>query len=179
METQTKHISQQFNEEMENLRNQVLKMGGLVEQQIGNATNALRKLDVPKAEKVIKNKVGLIKLAEHLGNVSEACKIMGFSRDSFYRFKDPQFLLWRDLPGLLQPDHHQAPRPRLGADEPGGRHGDQGLADEQRGQQRQADGDAQLLEVQVHLVRAREDDRRAVRKPADDARDLAVARLAD
>ena len=40
------------------------------------------------AEKVIKNKVGLIKLAEHLGNVSEACKIMGFSRDSFYRFKD-------------------------------------------------------------------------------------------
>jgi transposase InsO family protein len=40
------------------------------------------------AEKVIKNKMGLIKLAEHLGNVSEACKIMGYSRDSFYRFKE-------------------------------------------------------------------------------------------
>ena len=40
------------------------------------------------AEKVIKSKVGLIKLAEQLGNVSEACKIMGFSRDSFYRFKE-------------------------------------------------------------------------------------------
>jgi len=40
------------------------------------------------AEKVIKNKMGLIKLAAHLGNVSEACKIMGFSRDSFYRFKE-------------------------------------------------------------------------------------------
>ncbi len=40
------------------------------------------------AEKVIKNKLGLIKLAEQLGNVSQACKIMGFSRDSFYRFKD-------------------------------------------------------------------------------------------
>lgn len=40
------------------------------------------------AEKVIKNKMGLINLAEHLGNVSEACKIMGFSRDSYYRFKE-------------------------------------------------------------------------------------------
>jgi transposase InsO family protein len=40
------------------------------------------------AEKVIKNKMGLIKLAEQLGNVSQACKIMGYSRDSFYRFKE-------------------------------------------------------------------------------------------
>jgi transposase InsO family protein len=40
------------------------------------------------AEKVIKNKVGLINLAEQLGNVSQACKIMGYSRDSFYRFKE-------------------------------------------------------------------------------------------
>jgi transposase InsO family protein len=40
------------------------------------------------AEKVIKNKVGLIHLAEQLGNVSQACKIMGYSRDSFYRFKE-------------------------------------------------------------------------------------------
>ena len=38
-------------------------------------------------EKVIKNKVGLLKLAEMLGSVSEACKVMGYSRDSFYRFK--------------------------------------------------------------------------------------------
>lgn len=40
------------------------------------------------AEKVIKNKMGLINLAEHLGNVSQACKVMGYSRDSFYRFKE-------------------------------------------------------------------------------------------
>jgi transposase InsO family protein len=40
------------------------------------------------AEKVIKNKMGLINLAEQLGNVSQACKIMGYSRDSFYRFKE-------------------------------------------------------------------------------------------
>ena len=39
-------------------------------------------------EKIIKPKIGLLKLAEQLGNVSQACKIMGYSRDSFYRFKD-------------------------------------------------------------------------------------------
>ena len=39
-------------------------------------------------QKIIKNKVGLLKLAETLGNVSEACKVMGYSRDSFYRFKE-------------------------------------------------------------------------------------------
>lgn len=38
-------------------------------------------------EKIIKNKAGLLNLAEQLGNVSQACKIMGFSRDSFYRYK--------------------------------------------------------------------------------------------
>ena len=38
-------------------------------------------------EKVIKNKIGLLKLAEHLDSVSKACKVMGFSRDSFYRYK--------------------------------------------------------------------------------------------
>lgn len=40
------------------------------------------------SSKVIKNKVGLLKLAEQLGNVSQACKIFGYSRDSFYRFKE-------------------------------------------------------------------------------------------
>jgi transposase InsO family protein len=38
--------------------------------------------------KLIKTKVGLIKLAEQLGNVSQACKVMGYSRDSFYRIKE-------------------------------------------------------------------------------------------
>jgi len=40
------------------------------------------------ADKIIKNKMGLIKLAEQLGNVSQACKVIGYSRDSFYRFKE-------------------------------------------------------------------------------------------
>ena len=39
------------------------------------------------AQKVVKNKLGLLNLAEELGNVSKACKVMGFSRDTFYRYK--------------------------------------------------------------------------------------------
>jgi hypothetical protein len=39
-------------------------------------------------QKIIKNKVGLLKLSEMLGSVSEACKVIGYSRDSFYRFKE-------------------------------------------------------------------------------------------
>jgi transposase InsO family protein len=39
-------------------------------------------------QKIIRGKLGVLELARQLGNVSQACKIMGFSRDSFYRFKD-------------------------------------------------------------------------------------------
>lgn len=38
-------------------------------------------------QKVIKHKVGLLNLAAELGNVSRACKVMGFSRDTFYRYQ--------------------------------------------------------------------------------------------
>jgi transposase InsO family protein len=38
--------------------------------------------------KIIENKVGMLKLSQKLGNVSEACKVFGYSRDSFYRFKE-------------------------------------------------------------------------------------------
>ena len=41
-----------------------------------------------QAQKVIRAKAGLLELAKQLGNVSQACKIMGYSRDSFYRFRD-------------------------------------------------------------------------------------------
>lgn len=37
--------------------------------------------------KIIKHKVGLLNLAEELGNVSRACKTMGLSRDTFCRYK--------------------------------------------------------------------------------------------
>ena len=37
--------------------------------------------------KIIKHKVGRLHLAEELGNVSQACKVMGYSRDTFYRYQ--------------------------------------------------------------------------------------------
>ena len=39
-------------------------------------------------QKIIKPKIGLLELAKSLGNVSAACKTMGYSRDSYYRFKE-------------------------------------------------------------------------------------------
>ena len=41
-----------------------------------------------REQKVIRGKVGLLELAKQLGSVSRACKVMGYSRDSFYRFKE-------------------------------------------------------------------------------------------
>jgi len=39
-------------------------------------------------EKIVRNKLGLLKLAEELSNVSKACQMMGVSRDTFYRYKE-------------------------------------------------------------------------------------------
>jgi len=41
-----------------------------------------------QAQKIVKTKIGLLRLAETLGSASKACKVMGFSRDRFYRFKE-------------------------------------------------------------------------------------------
>jgi len=38
-------------------------------------------------QNVINHKVGLLNLTAELGNVSRACKVMGFSRDTFYRYQ--------------------------------------------------------------------------------------------
>ena len=38
--------------------------------------------------KIIRAKIGLLELAKQLGNVSQACRVLGYSRDSFYRFRD-------------------------------------------------------------------------------------------
>ena len=38
-------------------------------------------------QNVIKHKLGLLNLAAELGNVSKACKLMGLSRDTFYRYQ--------------------------------------------------------------------------------------------
>jgi transposase InsO family protein len=39
-------------------------------------------------DRIVKHKLGLLNLAEELGNVSRACKVMGVSRDTFYRYKE-------------------------------------------------------------------------------------------
>jgi transposase InsO family protein len=39
-------------------------------------------------QSIIKHKVGLLNLAEELGNVSQACRLMGVSRDTFYRVRE-------------------------------------------------------------------------------------------
>lgn len=41
-----------------------------------------------QTQKIIRPKLGVLELAKQLGNVSQACKVMGYSRDSFYRFKE-------------------------------------------------------------------------------------------
>jgi phosphate transport system protein len=49
------HISQQYNEELEDIRAKVLQMGGLVEQQIDQALQALNRGDTALGEAVIMN----------------------------------------------------------------------------------------------------------------------------
>lgn len=51
------HISQQFNEELEDVRRRVLAMGGLVEQQLHIALTALEQLDIDLADQVIRGDI--------------------------------------------------------------------------------------------------------------------------
>lgn len=55
MSSIAQHISKQFDNELEDIRNQVLSMGGLVEEQLNNAIKALADSDIPLSEFVIGN----------------------------------------------------------------------------------------------------------------------------
>ena len=57
-------------------------------------------------ERIIKHKVGLLNLAEKLGNVSKACQMMGLSRDTFYRYKSA--VEEGGVEGLLEKDRRRA-----------------------------------------------------------------------
>jgi len=59
-------------------------------------------------ERIIKHKLGLLNLAEELGNVSKACQVMGLSRDTFYRYK--KAVESGGVAGLLEKDRR---RPNL------------------------------------------------------------------
>jgi phosphate transport system protein len=64
-ENQSRHISKQFDNELEEIRNRVLAMGGLVEQQLAKAVSALVESNVEMAEEVVRDdyKVNAIEVA--------------------------------------------------------------------------------------------------------------------
>ena len=53
-------------------------------------------------QKIVKAKVGVLELAKQLGNVSLACQLMGYSRDSVYRVAFRKEIYW--TLGELQAD---------------------------------------------------------------------------
>ncbi|WP_210330360.1 phosphate signaling complex protein PhoU [Aliikangiella sp. G2MR2-5] len=66
----TQHISKRFNEELEEVRSQVLKMGGLVEQQVNDGLEALMQSDFTLAKKVVNGDVEVNSLEV---NIDESC----------------------------------------------------------------------------------------------------------
>ncbi len=68
-------------------------------------------------QKIIKTKVGVLDLTKPLGNVSKACRLMGYNWDNFYRFKRKKIYLsldelQTDLDGWLQDYNKQRPHQR-------------------------------------------------------------------
>jgi len=75
-----RHISGQFNSELESIRNHVLLMGGLVEKQLTDAITAISSMDVSLAEEVLNSKAAKNYLEEYQIEVIEK-EISEFKRD--------------------------------------------------------------------------------------------------
>ena len=68
--TMSRHISGKFNEELEAVRNQVLSMGGLVEQQLRDSLHAIEKSDHDLAEQILRRDTKINALEVQ---IDEAC----------------------------------------------------------------------------------------------------------
>lgn len=66
-------------------------------------------------ERSIKNKVGLLNLAEELGHISKACKVMGSSRATFYRYQ--RAVDEEGMATLLEKSRRQQPKVKNRVDE--------------------------------------------------------------
>ncbi len=63
--------------------------------------------------KIIKPKLGVLELSRPLGSVTQACKVLGYSRDSFYRFKKLGELALRDIVRANRPNEKNRVAPEL------------------------------------------------------------------
>ena len=69
-----------------------------------------------QAEKIARRKLSLLQLAQELGNVSKACRIVGYSRQQFYEIRRNFQLHGADglldqLPGAKGPHPNRVPAP--------------------------------------------------------------------
>ena len=89
------HISAQYNEELEDLRNRVLNMGGLVEQQIADAVAALVDGDGARWEAIARIRGIGMRLVQHI-SVNDGC---------FWAGAEPgRYLLHHNKQAVLRPD---------------------------------------------------------------------------
>lgn len=69
----SEHISSQFNQELENIRTNVMKMGGMVEKQLSDTLAAIIALDVSDLDRIVKDDQSLNEMEVH---IDQACQVL-------------------------------------------------------------------------------------------------------